>query len=105
VSSDRTNKDENSLIGSIIVTNQFKFPNEALLLEDKRSNTIRLRSVEVSTLSISDGIPLNLFVKQTQRYKNYDDTGCHEAKHDEVKLTVKSESGQYLESMTYMKRL
>jgi hypothetical protein len=52
--------------------------------------------VEVSTLEIADGIPLSLFVKRTQRYKNYDDIELHEAKHDEVKLTVKSESGLYL---------
>jgi hypothetical protein len=58
------------------------------------TNIIRLTNVEVADLGISRGIPLNLFLKTTHRYKNNDDTRFDETRHDEVRLYAKESSGQ-----------
>jgi len=90
--SHRLEQKGHALISSPIVTNQIGISEESLAQETD-TNMIRLTHVKVSQLNISQGIPLNLFLK-THRYKNNGDSLFEEAKHDEIRLYAKEASGQ-----------
>jgi hypothetical protein len=81
-------------MGSMSVTQHFKFPDDRLLLDDKKSDLIRLTNTDVSSLPISKGIPLNISFKPKRTYKNNDDTRFDEHRYDEIRLIVKNEAGE-----------